>query len=604
MSDPPMFNPATIAFALALAFTLTLVLVTLPPRLLAQVSPGPLARAHEKFDEPTMCLKCHSRGSGMTQRCLDCHTGIAAQRQNGNGFHGREARTKDCTGCHPDHGGRDFAMVRWDEGAAEKFDHARTGWPLTGKHATTKCEGCHQPKFLHPLGPIEAREPAHRWLGMGTDCLSCHEDPHKGRFTADCLKCHSTQDWKKIEPHRFDHDLTRYPLRGKHVGVKCETCHDPASPTGKKPPFETCGSCHKDAHAGQAQLAGQPADCAPCHTVNGFKPSIFTVAMHQLEKYKLEGKHAAVACASCHPKQKPGPASAKLGTAAVLMRPPSDRCTGCHVDAHGGQLASRLDRGACESCHQVADWKPSSFSVADHAKLKFRLDGAHAPVPCASCHTVGRRGLRALTAAASLGTAKFSFKLPEAECAQCHHDPHKGRFASGGARPRVAGCLSCHDQQLWQPAKVTSVSHKDFGYALEQAHGAVLCTACHRELDARPKISSLLLATHPAPLPFDKNRRACVDCHEGVHGKQFATRRDKGACETCHDIQSWQPASRFVHDRDSRFKLEGAHVKVACAACHTLQKDAAGRPRVAYHGVPTRCESCHAPAENRTGGAR
>jgi hypothetical protein len=606
MPDQPVLMPGALALAAAAALTMALALLLTPARALAQVSPGPLARAHETLDQPTQCFQCHAREGGMTQRCLDCHIVIAGARRSGTGFHGREARARDCAGCHPDHAGRDFALVRWDEGSLQRFDHRRTGYTLTGKHATLACADCHQAKFQRPA-PVAAgaaREPAHRWSGLGTTCTSCHADPHKARFGASCVKCHGTQDWKRIEARRFDHDLTRYPLRGKHAKVRCESCHDPASPTEKDPPFERCGACHKDAHAGQALVAGKAADCAACHTVEGFKPSTFTVEMHQREAYRLEGRHATVACVSCHPKRAPGPAATALGTAAMVMRPPHERCMSCHVDAHGGQLAARADRGACESCHRLAGWKPSTFTVADHAALKLRLEGAHAPLECAACHALGRPGLPPPGNAASLGTGKFAFKIAELECAQCHQDPHLGRFATGGPRAKSAGCLACHDVARWRPATVTVASHRDYGFALEQAHGAVACTGCHAEMDGRPKASSLRLAAHPAPLPFEKNRHECIDCHADIHGKQFATRRDQGACEGCHELEAWRPAARFVHDRDTRFKLEGAHAKVACAACHPSKKDAASRARVVYHGVPVRCESCHAPADRMNGGAR
>ncbi len=606
MPEQPMLMPATCMFVVALALTMALALVLCPASALAQVSPGPLARAHEKLDQPASCFQCHARAGGMTQRCVACHTGIGSQRRDGRGLHGREARAKDCAGCHPDHAGRDFALVRWDEGAPERFDHRRTGYALTGKHAALPCADCHQAKFQHP-SPVAAGvtpEPAHRWSGLATACTSCHTDPHKARFGAECTKCHGTQDWKRIEKQRFDHDLTRYPLRGKHAAVRCESCHDPASPTGKQPAFAACGDCHKDAHAGQALIAGKPADCAPCHAVEGFKPATFTVEMHQRETYRLEGKHAAVACASCHPQRPVGAAISALGTARVVMRPPHERCTTCHTDAHGGQLAARADRGACEACHRLTGWKPSTFAVADHATLKLRLEGAHAPLECAACHGLDRRGLPAPAAAAALGAAKFAFKLTESECVQCHHDPHLSRYSAGGASPQTAGCLSCHDVARWRPATVTVAAHRGYGFALEQSHGAVPCTGCHAEMDKRPKVGSLRLAAHPAPLPFEQRRHECVACHADVHGGQFATRRDRGRCEACHGLDAWRAAARFVHDRDTPFKLEGAHAKVACAACHRIQKDSAGRARNVYHGVPVRCESCHAPVDRLNGGAR
>ena len=315
MPDPLGVPPAPLAMAVAVLATLALGLAWAPAR--AQVSPGPLARAHGAIDQPSQCFRCHARGGGMTQRCLDCHTGIAAQRRSGRGLHGREARAKDCAVCHPDHAGREFAMVRWEEGSPERFDHRRTGYVLTGRHAGLSCRACHQPKLQRPAAtaPGDAPEPAHRFLGLDTACRSCHEDPHRNRFGSDCAKCHTTRDWKTIGAGRFDHALTRYPLGGRHASVRCGRCHDPASPTGKKPPFDRCGACHADAHAGQAMLAGKPADCEACHSVQGFELPAFTVAMHRHTRYPLDGRHADVRCAACHPKRPPGPASAALGPA-------------------------------------------------------------------------------------------------------------------------------------------------------------------------------------------------------------------------------------------------------------------------------------------------
>jgi hypothetical protein len=95
-------------------------------------------------------------------------------------------------------------------------------------------------------------------------------------------------------------------------------------------------------------------------------------------------------------------------------------------------------------------------------------------------------------------------------------------------------------------------------------------------------------------LHFDDPRRRCADCHESPHGKQFAARTDKGACDGCHDDRAFSPASRFDHDRDSRYRLEGAHRRTPCAGCHVPQKDAAGRSFVAYRPTPMACEACHA----------
>jgi hypothetical protein len=58
------------------------------------------------------------------------------------------------------------------------------------------------------------------------------------------------------------------------------------------------------------------------------------------------------------------------------------RCAGCHADVHGGQFGADPD---CASCHGPRPGWPSHL---DHDHTRFPLDGAHAAVPCTSCHLV------------------------------------------------------------------------------------------------------------------------------------------------------------------------------------------------------------------------
>jgi thioredoxin reductase/ferredoxin len=602
-----------------IALTVALLLALVPARAPAQVSPGPLSRAHADLDATTQCFKCHARGGGMDARCLDCHTEIAARRRAAAGIHGREARDQDCARCHPEHAGRDFALIQWDEGAAERFDHRRAGYALTGKHAPLACRECHQAKHQRAAaaGRVRIKNPARSWLGLETECAACHADPHKGGFGAECAKCHVTADWRRVDQQGFDHDRTRYPLRGKHAAVACERCHDPKTAWGKKPVFARCASCHKDAHAGQGALAGKPADCAACHAVEGFRPSTFGVADHRRTPYPLEGQHAAVACAACHKPRAGAPgatgaaagsataaAGAGLGSAGVRLRPPHGRCATCHTDAHGGQLVRRPDGGACGSCHSAQGFAPSTFAAAQHDSTRLPLAGRHAEVACAACHAAKRAGLPAPAGAASAGRAGFVFALGETRCEQCHRDPHRGRYAERGARPAPDGCAGCHDVRRFRPSRVDLALHRDLGYALEGAHRAVPCADCHREMAgaagrAAAPGASLLLATAGAAaggadLPFDSPRRDCAACHErhSPHGGQFAARPGGGACDACHGVEAFRPAGRFDHNRDTAFKLGGKHAGVPCARCHPERK-IDGKPRVIYRGIPTRCEGCH-----------
>ncbi|HEX7078332.1 MAG TPA: hypothetical protein VF363_07920 [Candidatus Eisenbacteria bacterium] len=537
----------------------------------------------------------------MSDRCLACHVEIAWYRAARRGLHARVG-AQECATCHPDHAGVGFAMVKWDEGSPERFQHDRTGWTLTGKHATLSCRSCHSiaNQKSEVASKIRKRDHAQSWLGLDTRCASCHADPHEGRFGDRCETCHRTERWAEINQTGFDHDKTRYPLRGKHAALACDACHDPKKAWGPKPAFATCGSCHRDAHAGTATLAAKPADCGACHDVAGFAPSTFTVERHRNTAYPLRGAHGRVDCARCHLHRAAGVPEAKLGTAGVVMHPASDRCERCHAGAHGDLLPATPVKGArtmCADCHGEESFRPSRFTVADHAKLRLPLDGAHATTDCRACHATDRAGLPPLADRARAGKAAFVFRIPELECAQCHADPHQGRFAAGKPRAWEGGCAACHTTAAFRPALVDVARHARTRFPLEGAHRAVPCAACHADLAKRPERSSLLRATPNAaatPLLFAVEKRACADCHQNPHGDQFRARRDHGTCEACHGLDAFAPAARFDHDRDSAFHLKGAHARVPCARCHQVDRDRAGNRRVAYRGIPSRCEDCHA----------
>ena len=529
---------------------------------------GPAAPLIRKKDRAASWL-------GLDPACASCHKDPHAG-----------ALGADCMRCH--------GLDGWKP--APKFDHAKTSYALTGGHARVECAKCHTTTTLvKQWGADGAPIPVYKPVPH-VECNSCHSDPHTGRFGTACAKCHTTAGFIVVNKGSFDHDKTRYPLRGRHAAVACERCHDPKTGFGPKPAFASCGACHRDAHAGLATLAGKPADCAACHVVDGFTPSTFTVTQHGTSVYPLAGRHTTVECAKCHTHRVAGdPAAAALGSARVAMRPPHDRCVACHADPHGGQLTARPDHGACESCHAVASFKPSTFGAKEHATLKLALSGRHAAIACAACHGAARAGLAPPLGAANAGKAGFVFALGETECVTCHQDPHRGRFAAGGARARKDGCVACHALAAFRPSTFDVAAHAGSGFALDGAHRATPCLACHASLKVAPPASTLLLAAAGArALPLDDAPATCEGCHQDPHGGQFATRKDKGACASCHGVETFTPASRFDHGRDTAFKLDGAHARAACAACHRRTRDSDGATRVHYRPTPVACESCHA----------
>jgi len=653
-------------------------------RLLGQISPGPLARAHAELEGTLNCTKCHAgRKEAMSANCLACHRDIEWLARRDQGYHGtKDVQNQTCASCHPDHAGTGFHLIKWPDGSLERFDHRRAGWTLTQSHADVDCSDCHTAKLrVSPSARLAAAPANESFTGLETTCASCHEDIHRGSLGADCSKCHDAGKWKttpgfshdstaypltnkhaavacdkchlapalatrrdaagrlvpvyKPVPHQacsdchkdphagrlgpncsnchttsnfrlidkqnFEHDRTKYPLTGKHAGVRCAECHrDFSTPEFKKPAFQSCGSCHSDAHGGTATLAGKPADCAECHRVTGFSPATLSVARHQTTKYPLEGKHQSVPCSSCHRKETNPAMASRLGPSKVVIRPAFGRCLDCHADLHGGQLAARSDKGDCAACHKVAGWTPSGFDPAQHAKLRLALEGRHAEVPCSACHAGDRKGLPPMSKAVSLGKANFLFKVTETACAACHIDPHKGRFVGSGPRAKPAGCVACHNTRSFRPSTTDVAIHRTFSFPLEGAHRATPCVACHTEMKTpSPKGSSLIAAGTVYPESRYSTKTLCGDCHENPHGDQFASRKDAGRCDGCHTADAFAPAGKFDHNRDASFSLKGAHERVPCNRCHQTDTRSPTPGGLIYRPVSGKCESCHAGKETR-----
>jgi hypothetical protein len=113
-----------------------------------------------------------------------------------------------------------------------------------------------------------------------TSSQSVSRSPH-GRLSIPCQNCHTSVGWKPIRAvPEFDHDNTRYPLRGQHREVGCTQCH-------AKPVFTNVGShcadCHADIHMRQ-----MGAKCEECHTVKGWSLILQTVREHD-NRFPLVG---------------------------------------------------------------------------------------------------------------------------------------------------------------------------------------------------------------------------------------------------------------------------------------------------------------------------
>lgn len=323
------------------------------------------------------CTACHAgtlyRDKAPTA-CVDCHR----QDDRHKGSLGNE-----CGGCHTEN--------RWTETA--RFDHARTRYPLLGRHVGVACNACHKPG-------------AASYRVADTRCVACHrqDDWHRPTLGEVCESCHVEKGWKDLT--RFDHARTRFALRGAHVTPACSACH---RDTRYRETPSDCNGCHRedDRHAGQLGAA-----CESCHGEQRWSDARFD---HAKARFPLTGRHLRVECKGCHetPRYHDAPRE----------------CLACHRtdDVHKARLGAR-----CDSCHNTRDWRLWTF---DHdRRTRFALDGAHKPLACTRCHV---DAAPAGQAAAPLGET----------CLACHRadDRHEGAFGSR--------CEQCHLTSDWRRIK-------------------------------------------------------------------------------------------------------------------------------------------------------
>ena len=435
---------------------------------------------------------------GVANQCASCHFDE----------HRGQFNKKACSTCHDEHG--------WKP--APKFNHAKTSFPLEGKHEDVKCVDCHarekDPHFSKSAFPAPLSEAFSRFRPVVHDkCTDCHKDPHQNRFGQICESCHSVEGWLVLHGaagERAFHEKTRYPLRGAHVAVPCKSCHGPFP--GKKAVFkgmifDACTACHVDAHLAQLGKAGDPyAACDRCHTVQSFRPAKYDPEEHK--SWPLLGSHGAVACQRCH-AQDP-----TLETRAAPLRdwldkrkrkalitltqfhPPGNpsRCDMCHTDPHKGQFQQRVQDSGCADCHQVASWSQVSF---DHDReTRFPLTGGHKGPTCPACHVPD-------------GSGVVRYAEVQRTCSSCHADAHVGQFAA--AKTNATDCTRCHASTKWQEI---SFLHKPpfTSYELTGKHASVECANCHPEIFVAYRTKTRRYRGVPT---------SCEGCHVDVHKGAF-----------------------------------------------------------------------------------
>ncbi|HVU03271.1 MAG TPA: hypothetical protein VHE30_16035 [Polyangiaceae bacterium] len=248
-----------------------------------------------------------------------------------------------CSACHTTTGWR----AKGASADGRKFDHASTGFPLTGQHASTPCADCHQ---------------ANRTISR--TCVGCHEDSHQGRLSQSCDRCHSAVSFREVRPLEL-HRMTRFPLTGMHALADCSECHRRASERRFTDAPAQCFACHeKDyrrpglfpVHQGTATTAPLPRDCSLCHRAVAWVPAVGPAAVgaaaatsplevappnHDLRFPIGFGPHRGLPCPDCHVSE---------------AAPRAVRCIGCHAHDPARVVAEHrtpvsTDGSACIGCH-------------------------------------------------------------------------------------------------------------------------------------------------------------------------------------------------------------------------------------------------------------
>ena len=153
------------------------------------------------------CTDCHINNVfiGTPSNCYACHA-------KDDAHHGQFGTS--CDACH--------STTGW---LPATFDHALSGFPLTGAHAGLACTQCHINNVFTPLSSA---------------CSACHANPafHAGLFGGSpCDQCHNTSAWTPASydgPHPGGCDGNCI----NHGGASCRDCHTVNLMTA------TCTKCH------------------------------------------------------------------------------------------------------------------------------------------------------------------------------------------------------------------------------------------------------------------------------------------------------------------------------------------------------------------------
>lgn len=513
--------------------------------------------------------------------------------------------------------------------AGEKFDHVKTGFNLTGAHATARCTSCHINNVFK---------------GAPRDCATCHRAANLMAATskpsnhintnAQCDTCHKTTVWT--------------PAIFSHVGMpdgQCAVCHNGTTALGKSrnhipvPATISCDNCHKTSSWLQYAFSHKNINsgCSDCHG-----GQVFTGVPVQPKAKPNNHMLTSLDCGACHSTTnfvilKSG-APVTLPSGHFLTSQP---CSVCH--SGGSFLPGRMNHagitGGCAACHNGTAFlgvTPRSQASANPAHMT-------TTAPCETCHTSTSTFL-----VANLTTAPAGHIPTNQACITCHsggYGPNAGVMNHTGI---LSGCATCHNGQIFslgntQPVSkpTTPLAHIPTSAACELCHAptkttvggfagtamnhsgiTASCAACHNDgmsfAGVIPTRKQDAVVTHmtttadcstchkstttfkgatgvPLPSGHFPTTQPCSTCHASGYGANSGVMNHvgiTGGCTTCHSGTAYLGVTPL-----SKNSVTG-HVPTPldCGSCHlsTVTFKGAAAPLPANH-IPTSqtCTTCH-----------
>lgn len=375
----------------------------------------------------------------------------------------------------------------------------------------------------------------------------------------------------------------------KNSKLPCEDCHNDEITTGK---FEDHILTYDD--------------CASCHSINTFKPSIGSFHPHGYEarpfvcqvchngldaKGKSENHIITdLECNTCHLisettwlPAKSEPAKPKFNHKGIFSG-----CKSCHdgVSQTGKPLGHIPSSSRCNACHADNAWLPAKY-----------LEHTAALGLCNNCHDDGKE--KKIKPPNHINTTEM--------CLGCHHakawlpvvidhnqtfgicsDCHDGEIAVGKSAIHIPApdfCDLCHNVLSWTQ---TLFRHTDISSP---------CVACHNGIQASGKLETHISSTddcracHGIKSFVVKNvdhlnvLGTCIACHDKLtaSGKIANHLNTSDACEACHSVASFFPPLAVDHNE----------VIGKCVECHNGFLTKARKDPLTHLRSTNECDGCH-----------